>query len=96
MTIQVRFWWADYSPWKALTTFDMAAQAEPFEVSRHGGVTWRPRRAGTTFADVHDWMTDNDMKVTDTRCVKTRRWGRWEGQYVLTIGKGELIGAQLR
>ena len=87
MKLQLRFWWADYSPWKALTTFDLAAQAEPFEVSRDFGRTWRPQRAGTTFADVYDWMLDHGLTVTDSQCVSSRRMGRWEGLYVLTIGK---------
>ena len=87
MAVQVRFWWADYSPEKALTTFDLVALETPFEVSQDGGKTWRPRENATTFETVRDWMRDNDLKVMDTKLGSSRRNGRWEGQYVLTIGK---------
>ena len=88
MAVQVRFWLSSYSPEEVFDTFDPVVTETPFEVSRDGGRTWRPRENGTTFETVRDWMVDNDLGVVDTKLAKSRRRGRWEGQYVLTIGKG--------
>ena len=87
MAVQVRFWLSSYVPEEVLTTFDPVVYETPFEVSRDGGRTWRPGENGTTSVTVRDWMRDNDLRVVDTNLAKSRRNGRWEGQYVLTIGK---------
>ena len=84
--IQIRFWWSGYSPEEALTTFDPAVLEMPFEVSRNGGRSWRPPQNGATLQTIYDWMVDDDRAIVDTTLVNERRNGRWEGQYVLTIG----------
>ena len=84
--IRIRFWWPGYSPEEALTTFDPAVLEMPFEVSSNSGDSWRPPQNGATLQTIHEWMVDHDHAVLDTRLVNERRNGRWEGQYVLTIG----------
>jgi hypothetical protein len=84
--LQVKFWWSGYSPEQALESFDLAITGMPFEVSRDAGQTWRAPRDGATLRTVHDWMMDEGLSVMHTTLVNQRRRGRWEGQYVLTIG----------
>ena len=84
--IHLRFWWPGYSPDEALTTFDPVALETPFEVSRNGGQTWRRPRNGANLQTIREWMTDHDHTVLDIELVDERQNGRWEGQYVLTIG----------
>mgnify|MGYP001260560237 FL=1 len=85
--VQIRFWWLGYFPEKALTSFDPVALETPFEHTVDGGKTWKSPRPGTTLQTVHEWLVDHDCQVVDTRLVKQRNNGRWEGLYVLTIGK---------
>ena len=87
MAVQLRFWLSSYVPEEVLTTFDPVVYETAFEVSQDNGVTWRLPTGGATFQDVHSWMLDNELRVVDTKLAKSRRMGRWEGQYVLTIGK---------
>jgi hypothetical protein len=86
MTLQIRFWWPGYTPEEALGSFDPVVIEMPFEVSRDGGETWRPPLSDATLQTVYDWMVDNSLGVVDTTLVGQQRRGRWEGQYVLTIG----------
>jgi hypothetical protein len=84
--IRIRFWWPGYSPEEALTTFDPAVLEMPFDVSRSPGESWRSPQNGATLQTIHEWMVDHGHTVVDTALVDERRNGRWEGQYVLTIG----------
>ena len=84
--VQIRFWWPGYSPEEALTTFDLAVQETPFQVSENGGKTWRCPLNGATLQTIHEWMVDQDRIIVDTTLVDERSNGRWEGHYVLTIG----------
>ena len=85
--VQIRFWWPGYSPEDALTSFDPVVIETPFEGTANGGNTWRRPRPGNTLQTVREWMMDHDCEVVDTKLVKERRNGQWEGHYVLTIGK---------
>jgi hypothetical protein len=84
--IHIRFWWSGYSPEEALTTFDPVVLEMPFEVSSNGGESWRPPQNGATLQTIYEWMVDHDRTILDTKQVNERHNGRWEGQYVLTIG----------
>ena len=84
--IRIRFWWPGYSPEEALTTFDPTVLEMPFDVSSDGGCSWRSAREGATLDTIYEWMIDHGHTVVDTKLVNERRNGRWEGQYVLTIG----------
>jgi hypothetical protein len=83
---RIRFWWAGYAPQEALDSFDPTVVETPFDVSSDGGKTWRRPANGATLQTVHDHMVDNSLGVVDTKLVSQRRNGRWEGQYILTIG----------
>jgi hypothetical protein len=85
--LQIRFWWAGYSPEDALTSFDPTVIETPFEGSADGGRSWRQPRDGATLETIHEWMVERNCTVVDTRLVDERRNGGWEGLYVLTIGK---------
>ena len=85
--VQIRFWWPGYTPEEALTSLDPAVIETPFEHTVDGGKTWRRPRAGSTLQTVQEWLEDNGCSVVDTRLVEERRNSRWEGLYVLTIGK---------
>jgi hypothetical protein len=84
--IHIRFWWPGFSPEDALTSFDPAVLEMPFEVSKNGENSWHPLQNGATLQTIHEWMVDHDRTILDTKLVNERRNGRWEGQYVLTIG----------
>ena len=84
--IQIRFWWSGLCPEDALDSFDLTVQETSFEVSRDCGRSWRSPRNGATLQTIREWMVDHDHAIVDTRLVDERRNGRWEGQYVLTIG----------
>jgi len=85
--LQIRFWWPGYTPEDALTSFDLTVIEMPFQGSSDGGQTWRHPKPGTTLQSIQEWMMDHDCQVVDTELVNERRNGRWEGQFVLTIGK---------
>jgi hypothetical protein len=85
--LQIRFWWPGYSPEDALTSFDPNVIEMPFEGSADDGRSWRAPRDGATLQTIHEWMLEHDCTVVDTKLVDERRNGRWEGLYVLTIGK---------
>ena len=87
MFVRIRFWWPGYTPEEALTSLDPVVIETPFEHTVDGGKTWRRPRAGSTLQTVHEWLVANDCRVVDTRLVEERRNSRWEGLYVLTIGK---------
>ena len=74
------------SPEEAFESFDPTVTETPFEVSRDGGRTWRSPLNGASLDTVHNWMVDESLRVVDTKLVGHRRNGRWEGQYILTIG----------
>ena len=84
--VHIRFWWHGYSPEEALTTFDPNVLEMPFEVSSDDGNSWRSPLNGATLQTIHEWMVDHDRAILDTKLVDERSNGRWEGQYVLTIG----------
>ena len=85
--VQMRFWWPGYSPEEALTSFDPTVIHMPFEGTGNGGKTWRRPRPGVTLETVNEWLVDNDCTIVDVELVDERRVGRWEGLYVLTIGR---------
>ena len=85
--LQIRFWWPGYSPEDALRSFDPTVIETPFEGSSDGGRTWRHPKPESTLHTIQEWMVDHDCEVVDTKLVDQRRNGRWEGLYVLTIGK---------
>jgi hypothetical protein len=85
--VHIRFWWPGYSPEDALKSLDPTVIETPFEGSADGGRSWRSPRDGATLETIHEWMLDHGCKVVDTKLVDERHNGRWEGLYVLTIGK---------
>ena len=86
MEFQIKFWWLGYSPEQVFDSFDPDVIEMEFEVSRNGGKTWRRPANGASLTTVQDYMTDKGLGVVDTKLVSQRRNGRWEGQYILTIG----------
>ena len=85
--IKMRFWWPGYSPEEALTSFDPTVIEMPFEGTGDGGKTWLRPNPGVTLETIHEWLIDHDCVVADVELVDERRAPRWEGLYVLTIGK---------
>jgi len=85
--IKLRFWWPGYTPQKALTSFDPIVLETPFEGTGDGGKSWHRPKPGVTLETIYEWLIDNDCKVVETKLVRERHNGRWEGLYVLTIGK---------
>ena len=85
--VHIRFWWPGYSPQDALTSLDPTVIETRFEGSADGGKSWRHPRPGNTLQTIHEWMVDHDCTVVHTKLVDERRNSRWEGRYVLSIGR---------
>jgi hypothetical protein len=81
---QVEYFWPGYTPEQAIDLFNDT----PLEtVTIRAGVDDLLDSPGSTTGDLYHWMLINSLRVFATHRVSSRRRGRWEACYRVTIAR---------
>lgn len=87
VVLVIKYWWPGYQPEQALDIFQ--APHVPLEARTNDptGRWWQPARHGSTLETVRDYMQEHDLHILHVERIAQRRNQRWEGLYVVQIGR---------
>ena len=87
VVLAIKYWWPGYQPEQALDIFQAPHVPLDARTNDPTGRQWQSVRRGTTLEAVRDYMQEHDLRVLHSKCIAQRRNPRWEGLYVVQIGR---------